>query len=391
MPHLSRDNTALPTANSDPSDDTAWAERCGHWLNRPIRKRGPGRRPRQRHEPLVLTGHGIRLRIDNGALVVRDGFTHYPQALKQWRFFPGASNLPSRIVVLDGNGGLSFDVMDWLAEQHIPLVRIDWRGNVVTTISGVYGLNPKHAQAQLTALANGRTVPIAIGFIQQKLQRSAETLRTLPQSGARDRGIRKQEEEIQGLKWDPPRSIEKLLEIEGRAAYSYFAAWQALPLKWKGLGRRPIPEDWHQVGPRTSGRNKIGTNRNATHPVNAILNYAYAVLESRVRTQIVADGYDPTIGFLHTHSVDRPALVFDFMEPLRPIVDRQILEFVQAHTFHPADFTIRSDGVCRLNPEVTRHVVRIILDSQISAGEIYGRNRAATARTATSGRQKCRD
>lgn len=81
------------------------------------------------------------------------------------------------------------------------------------------------------------------------------------------------------------------------------------------------------------------------------------VLESRARMQIVAEGYDPTIGFLHTFNVDRLALVFDFMESQRPIVDRKVLDFVQAHTFHPADFTIRSDGVCRLNPEMARRVV----------------------------------
>jgi hypothetical protein len=63
------------------------------------------------------------------------------------------------------------------------------------------------------------------------------------------------------------------------------------------LAHAPIPDDWHQIGPRTSGKNRVGTNRNATHPVNAILNYAYAVLESQVRMQIAADGYDPTIGF----------------------------------------------------------------------------------------------
>jgi hypothetical protein len=64
-----------------------------------------------------------------------------------------------------------------------------------------------------------------------------------------------------------------------------------------------------------------------------------------IRMQIVADGYDPVIGFLHSYSADRPALVFDLMEPERPIVDRRVLELVQADTFHPADFTIRSDGV----------------------------------------------
>ena len=33
---------------------------------------------------------------------------------------------------------------------------------------------------------------------------------------------------------------------------------------------------------------------------------------------------------------------------------------MRAHTFHPADFTIRSDGVCRLNPEMARQVVRLV-------------------------------
>jgi CRISPR/Cas system-associated endonuclease Cas1 len=41
--------------------------------------------------------------------------------------------------------------------------------------------------------------------------------------------------------------------------------------------------------------------------------------------------------------MERPALVFDLMEPLRPVV--KVLEFVRSHTFHPADFTIRPDGV----------------------------------------------
>jgi CRISPR associated protein Cas1 len=68
------------------------------------------------------------------------------------------------------------------------------------------------------------------------------------------------------------------------------------------------------------------------------------------------DGLDPRIGYLHTATPERQALVLDLMEPQRPLVDRRVLEFVQAHTFHPADFTIRSDGVCRLNPEMVRQV-----------------------------------
>jgi CRISPR associated protein Cas1 len=100
------------------------------------------------------------------------------------------------------------------------------------------------------------------------------------------------------------------------------------------------------------------------------------VLESQVRMHIVAEGCDPTIGFLH---VERPAFVFDLMEPLRPIVHRAMLTFVQSHTFHPADFTIRSDGVCRLNPEMAGRVVKLVSATpglrieELPASEFFGR------------------
>jgi CRISPR-associated protein Cas1 len=40
-------------------------------------------------------------------------------------------------------------------------------------------------------------------------------------------------------------------------------------------------------------------NRHASHPVNAMLNYAYEVLKSQVRIAAVSQGLDPTIGYLH--------------------------------------------------------------------------------------------
>lgn len=76
---------------------------------------------------------------------------------------------------------------------------------------------------------------------------------------------------------------------------------------------------------------------------------------------VVAAGFDPSIGFLHASGPNRPAFVLDLMEPRRPIVDRKVLEFVQAHMFHPADFTIRADGVCRLNPEMAKYVANLTL------------------------------
>jgi hypothetical protein len=42
------------------------------------------------------------------------------------------------------------------------------------------------------------------------------------------------------------------------------------------------------------------------------------------------------------------------MEPLRPVVDRKILEFSLSHTFTPGDFTINNPGGRRLNPQMAK-------------------------------------
>jgi CRISPR-associated endonuclease Cas1 len=96
----------------------------------------------------------------------------------------------------------------------------------------------------------------------------------------------------------------------------------------------------------------------ATHPINAMLNYGYGILENRIRAQIVGTGFDPTIGYFHGNYRDKHALVYDLMEPFRPLVDRFVLEFADRHAFDPADFIITRAGACRLNPQLARTVVQ---------------------------------
>jgi CRISP-associated protein Cas1 len=52
-----------------------------------------------------------------------------------------------------------------------------------------------------------------------------------------------------------------------------------------------------------------------------------------------------------------PAFAFGLIKPARPHIDRAVLDFVKGQVFDPADFVIRTDGVCRLNPEMARMVV----------------------------------
>jgi CRISPR-associated protein Cas1 len=65
----------------------------------------------------------------------------------------------------------------------------------------------------------------------------------------------------------------------------------------------------------------------------------------------------PQANWHHEGSDGSSKFIFDLMEPDRPKVDSAVLGFVKGHVFDPADFVIRADGVCRLNPEMARMVV----------------------------------
>jgi hypothetical protein len=60
-------------------NDIAWAARSGMWQRR-VAKASARRTKRAKAQPaLILAGHGVSLRVENGALTIQNGFTHYPQ------------------------------------------------------------------------------------------------------------------------------------------------------------------------------------------------------------------------------------------------------------------------------------------------------------------------
>jgi CRISPR-associated endonuclease Cas1 len=183
--------------------------------------------------------------------------------------------------------------------------------------------------------------------------------KAVPRSATWERAMQRAYEGLTRLELNPPLDVVTLRGLEAGCAAAYFRAWKTVPLRWAGTTRRAIPEAWRTVGPRASP-NKVTGNRNAKHPINAMLNYAYGLLESETRIRAVAEGYDPSRGIMHDRQDSDAGFIFDLMEPERPKVDRAVLDFVKRSALHPADFTIRADGVCRLNPEMARNLVRLV-------------------------------
>ena len=342
-----------------------WAIRSELWTSE-IANCKPKRRKRERiSAPLILCGHGVSLRIESGALVIRDGFTHYPQQQARYRYFPRDLELPTGILLLDGSGTLSFDVLNWMADQGVALARVRWTGEVAT-VAGGNGYAADRGKLDWQRETRGdpsKRHSFAADLICQKLHESLETLhRFIPDSPARAKAVAKTRLGIERLKRDAFDDLNAIFAIEGECAAAYFASWHGLPIQWTGLTRRPVPNDWQCY----SGRSSLAVgikpeNRNASHPINAMLNYAYAVKLSQIQIDAIADGYDPILGIMHNSKKGSPALVLDFIEPERPRVDAKVLELVAARNFAAADFIVKRDGVCRLSPQLARAVASIVL------------------------------
>jgi CRISP-associated protein Cas1 len=295
-------------------------------------------------------------------LTIRNGFTHYPQKQETYRFFKGELAIPPRIIMLDGSGSISFDVLAWLSEQNVPLIHLDWQGNVQSVLANNgYATNSYRVQWQRDTRSDPqRRMAFCIDLVTRKIDGCIKTLeKNVRRSAVWEKAMERAYADLTRLECNPPHDIVSLRALEAGSAAAYFRAWRKIPLQWKGTNQRPIPESWRQIGSRTTLFSSAG-NRNAAHPVNAMLNYAYAILECQARIQSVGEGYDPTLGIMHESRDGSSAFVFDMMEPERPKVDRSILGLVKAHKFHAGDFVIRTDGVCRLNPAMARRVAQVI-------------------------------
>jgi CRISPR-associated protein Cas1 len=176
----------------DGAELDVWSQRNEHWISENQTNTRKTRRRQRRTEPLILCGHGVSLRVDAGTLLVRNGLTHYPQQREEFRFFKGDPAIPPRIIMLDGSGCISFDVLDWLAEQRVSLVRIDWLGNVVSVLTGTgFAADPAKVKWQVETRGNHeRRMAFASGIISKKIANSIETIEAaIPPSTSREQAL----------------------------------------------------------------------------------------------------------------------------------------------------------------------------------------------------------
>jgi CRISPR-associated protein Cas1 len=298
-----RSTFALMLKREEPDREDGEALTCADVLDR-WRERSPVK-------PKILAlSPGGGLRVQAGALKVFDG-----------------GLTPLAIVLSSAGGYVSMEAVRFCARANVAIVALDRSHVFLTLIGGSMQANAATLRAQVCV----EPLPIARMIVAAKIESMAR-VGALGECGRFVTALRRAE------------NLDQVRLIEAQASR---IAWPHAPtLNWK---RGPIPADWRKPWLMRSRLDAKG-KRGARHPVNAMLNAAFAVTAGRLAAYLAATGLDPAIGFLHADKRGRWSLAWDAIEPLRPMIEARLFRFVAQERFERDDFVAIPDGSLRLSP-----------------------------------------
>ena len=236
---------------------------------------------------------------------------------------------------------VSLAALRWLADQDASFVMLDRDGSVLITTGPVRSSDAKLRRAQALAHTSNTALRIARYLISHKLAGQESVVRNkLLDSDTAER-IGRLRAEVESAE-----TISEVRLIESQAAVVYWSTWSNLTINFPKNHLSRVPQHWQRFSSRHSPL--TGGCRLAANPVNAILNYLYALLESEARTAVGTLGLDPGLGVLHVDAPARDSLACDVMEPVRPHIDGYVLDWITPGTLSRDWFFEQRDGNCRL-------------------------------------------
>lgn len=255
---------------------------------------------------LLLDGYGVKLGVSGTSLVVKDRSSS--REVPVWEV--------DAVIVASSGVSITSRALRLMASAGIELVVLDSRGMPVSvTYLSHYSRTPDTRRAQYSAMLSEAGTRVASSIVYCKIMSQASTLVRLGQSaGASYRSaalsLKAKARKAMSVSGPLDEARKELLQVEAAAAREYWGFVASL-----------LPRD---LG--FDGRDQEGDD-----PVNACLNYMYAVLYSLGLRALLLAGLDPYAGFLHVDRSGRPVLVYDYVEQFRaPVVDEPLVRMLMS-------------------------------------------------------------
>lgn len=296
----------------------------------------------------VASGYGVTIAVRDGHLQVHDG----TGTNRRTRRYQRAGSGLRRLLIVGTTGTISLSALEWLHDSAVPWSHHNRTGELLA-VSSVQQVNHvPMRRAQASALGTTEGGQIAADLLRAKIEGQAANVRAMGELFAATQ-IGRLVDELDSV--DP----DSLLPVEATAARIYFETWiEQVAMRFVAAERDTIPKRWSRFEGRHSaiGIGTRGKARNATDPLNAVLNFLFSVLEAEAVLACHRVGIDPGLGVLHRDQIGRNSLALDIMEPVRPIVERWTLDLLSGHVFSKRDFVEHVSGTVRIRPPLLHHL-----------------------------------
>jgi CRISP-associated protein Cas1 len=219
-------------------------------------------------------------------------------------------------IIISNKAMISTQAISLALENNIDLVFLDKYGFPIGRVwFSKMGSTALIRRKQIEAADNSQGLNLVMDLIRQKLKNQIEFLKKLKYARPEKKELFQApvhtiRNSLEGLDHDLinlEESRSLIMGLEGAAGRAYFSCIsKIMPEKYgfKGRSKRP-----------------------ALNPFNAVLNYCYGVLYSRVEKACIIAGLDPFVGFMHTDNYNKKSMVFDLIEPFRIFADQVAVYF----------------------------------------------------------------
>ena len=243
---------------------------------------------------------------------------------------------PQKIKSLVLAKGIFFttDEIKLAVENNIDIVIIDDFGNPYGRFwQSKFGSTANIRRKQLEIFGTQKGVEIAKQILIQKIKNCAEHLEDLKikresKKEFLDEKIKEMKKYIYQIKLvegDINAKRGTLMGYEGNAGKIYYQTLSELmPKEFKFEKRSMHP---------------------AQDEFNAMLNYAFGILYSKVEKACIIAGLDPYIGIIHTDNYGKKSLVFDIIEGYRHLASRTVFSLFTQKKVQKYFFKREGDGV----------------------------------------------
>lgn len=251
-------------------------------------------------------------------------------------------------ILISTSAAITTDAIKLAMNNNIDIVFIDEHGNPFARIwYPKLGSTSLIRRKQLEISESEVGCRLALEWVMNKFNNQIEFLKQLRQTRPhRSAEITSAIERLQSiasellkLSGNIHEVRNEILGIEGNGARVYF-----------DIISRLLPERFHFQG---RSRNP------AKDPFNALLNYAYGILYSRVEKACIIAGLDPYLGFLHSDNYNKKSLVFDLIENYRIWAEQVVVNLFAARKVKlemfdqiPNGLTLNKEGKALLITEL---------------------------------------